>query len=147
MGVLALVQAATGPLPGQASVQRIYTLPNPAVGVDWTFTVPAGESWVLQAAHYDLVASSAPATRQPLIRYSVSGTIAYQAASPLTVTASQDIGFQFAVGLSPASVTPFSFGQLPNMVLQPGVVVASITTNIQSGDQYSGISFYVLAYT
>lgn len=144
---LTLSTSATAILPGQTGALRYYTLSNPATGADWTFTVPAGESWVVQMIAAVLIASATVASRVPNLAPGPSTGAIAVLPQPTAVTAGQTIGMAWGVGLSAVTNGIRMSTSAPMVTIPPNGVVQSLTDNLQSGDRWIGIGIAVLAYT
>jgi len=117
------------------------TISNPAAGADWTQAVPAGARWLVRLVRGTFVTSATVASRNPLLRVQ-PGTVLYTVAQgTLTQAASLTESYTW----SPTTAGEFlNVGavtrQLPiDLRLPAAGSVLSLTANIQTTDQWSGL--------
>lgn len=141
---------ATTPPAGVGTPASII-VPNPAAGANWTYTVPAGEVWLLQAWRGQLTTDANVATR----------SINWRVERPATL---EDLMlFTASVGQAAVSTVVYQgtkgIGELPavrngglqmmfpdGLYVEGGVVISVVTQNIQAGDQWSAIHLDIVRY-
>lgn len=139
--------AVTNPYPDgvPANYPQSGTIAQPAAGANFTINVPPGQTWMVQSVCATLATSATVANRN------VGLTISDQAGNVVAViphttnfTAGQTTRFSWMTTGS-QGVAGWNFS-IPSaqFVVGPGWSIASITNNIQSGDQWSAIA---LSYT
>lgn len=122
-----------------------FTIPAPAAGADWTYEPSNGDQAVIMAITARLTTAVAVANRLPALTLKdQNGTVYFaddmsepQAASLVCrYSWAREAPDPLAVALSNnQSVTaPF-----PNVWLQPGDTIGTVTQNIQAADQWSTI--------
>ena len=120
---------------------------NPAVGTDFTITVPTNARWRLLGGSFELQTSAAAANRLVEIRVLQNLPIIFRCAVKGTVTASQ-LGFinvapgswdTLTVGIAVSMTIPIS----QNIILLPGGSIQSVTTNLQGGDSWVNVQAQV----
>ena len=122
------------------------TVPNPAAGADWSYTLPFSAK--LKAVSAQLNTSGTVATRYPTfvgLLGRVSTYAQYIAMTPSGISASNSAHLQGwagtpglpVVNTGSPGLTMFTF---PDIALGVTNVITSVTFNIQSGDQWSGIN-------
>jgi hypothetical protein len=122
--------------------RRDITLPAPAAGADWVYTLANGSGFRVLALVWTLTASAQVAKRYPSFRIQdgdgntrllVPDTGEVAAASVATVSAAQNI-------TTATSSSGLIFGlQVPNLIMDQGWRIGSFTTNLQTEDQISGV--------
>lgn len=144
---LTVVTSSTYILPGQTPALTVVSQSNPSAGSDWTVTVPAGQTWVVESILAVLTTSATVANRTALLRITSGGTIIVQLPPAAAVTASTPTAYNWAPGVANVAVTQSQSVSTPPLPLVPGTVISSVTSGLQSGDQWSLIAFNVLVYT
>lgn len=126
---------------------RVVQVPKPALGADWSTTVPAGKTWGIRLARATLTCSAAAATRVPSLDLS-DGTTTFAAIPPVeTLVASDVASLTWLESVSYVlNVTPSKYlvQPIPALTLWPGYTIASLTTALDAGDQWSGVVLYVI---
>lgn len=111
----------------------------PAAGADWTYTVPAGQSFTVETLAFSLTTSAAVANRQVQVIIDDGVNELWRWVAPAVQAATATVEYVGALstvesGAVRAGVQSF---ELPNIVLLPGYRIRSITTAIQAADQYT----------
>jgi len=118
---------------------------TPAAGEEWTRTIPANEWCEIISVSCKLVTSATVANRRPTIKFSYGGSQFLQIPTPASITASQTskiFCFRGAIGTDD-QVGLIQTLPLPNdLILGPGGIIGSETTNLQANDEYQNI--YIL---
>lgn len=133
-----------------ARLTRTINVTQPAAGADFTVTVPAGSTWVVQAVRGQLVSSAVAGNRLPALRIGDGFTELQRIAA----VNNQATGLTWVYtwlpgyGYAPATGTiqNLSLGSLAP-VLYAGSTIAAVTAAIDVGDQWSGVALQVLEYT
>ena len=140
--------ASTHTLPLLRGIKNeIISTAAPAAGAESITTVPAGQYWRMVSWYGSITTSATVATRVPAFIIDDGTNVLYKAISGSAgVAASQTMAFPAAVlGASNATVAN-SFQAvtvLPDLILYPGWRFSTLTTSIQTGDQW-GISRLVV---
>lgn len=129
-----------GPIEGPGWISSVQQA-NPAAGVDWILTVPATEHRHLITLNADLAVANSGAARPIEIivddGVNVLARMAGNIAAPINATS--HVNFSNAGTPSTAIATDI-YAQMPSgLVLEAGMRVRSLTTNIVGGDQWSNI--------
>lgn len=124
--------------------------PNPAAGADLSFTVPIGVLWNVVSITALFTASAGVANRT--VNFQVkdqNGKLAYQYAIGTALTAGQTCTYTFSEDV----VTPTSSANggvvlepLPSTWFPSDWSFGTVTTNIQTGDQWSVVGAWIQAY-
>lgn len=128
------------PLEGRGRM-RVITVPNPAVGAEWSLTVPAGVNWFVLGITALFTTSAAVATREPAFVFTDGAAHIVGLTSAFTITASVSFTLVANVGVIPFSQsTIFGNPQVPfDLRLLAGWTVGSNTNLIDVADQWSAI--------
>jgi hypothetical protein len=129
--------------------QRTVQQANPAAGVDWTVTVPAGVRWQLQSIFAVLTTSAAAANRLPRIQIDDGVNVIFAVPAAVNETASLAWLNSWGAGAGAgAFVDPNAIAlALPNdLYLLAGWRVRVVTANIQAADQWSQINLAVRSW-
>lgn len=120
---------------------------SPAVGADWTLTVPAGHLYRLLAVYATLVTAAVAATRVARLAFTdgVRTILDVPPFSTQITTLTRrytwlPVGQAYATGLGILS-------PIPEIDLQAGWTVGTITDAIDPGDQWSGVVLHLLDTT
>lgn len=127
--------------------RKTVRVTQPNAGADFTVTSDGGELWIPLALTAQLVTSAVVATRQPRLEISNSdGIIAVIGCSDtMTATTTHVLSWMRGYGANVVGGTSNRDSMpLPDLALMPGETVASVTTNIDVGDQWSNIRLTVL---
>ena len=126
---------------GGGKLQTV-TVANPAVGADWTATVPNGEIWLLHSVRFTFLTSAIVQDRLVMLSITPVTTETIRIFSPAFQTADAEYNFSIAeFGYAPA----FNFDtyyMLPmpsNIIVGPGGTISSVTDTIDAGDAYTTI--------
>jgi hypothetical protein len=136
---------SVAPEPGLVNV---FTVANPAAGTDISITVPAGVVLRIQSIKFVLTTSASVATRQVTIAIDDGVNTYFTAASPSTQIASQTVTYCAAENMQPQAAAagivmlplPLTLHALQSHRLR------TVTSGIQSGDQFSGIVYYARVF-
>lgn len=124
-------------------LDRVFQVPTPAVGTDWSFTVPGHEAWEILAASFVLTASAVAATRVPSLVIddeTLTYFATYLGASP-TLSQVQRFVASKAAFTPPTVAGAAAHAPLPhNAILAPGHRIRVTTTALDPGDQWSSIA-------
>lgn len=128
-------------------VRRIVSGNAPAVGADWTVTVPAGFTWRLVSVIADLTTSAAVANRDP--HFTVSdGTTVFEIVPPSAMqAASLTRHYIWFPGADAIAIGAGICQAIPELVLPAGFVVASNTVALDVGDQWTKPVLHVIETT
>ena len=132
------------PTPPEFGIPEALTIAGPAVGAEWTQTVPNNTLWLVTAVGFTLLADANVATRESNIILDIGGVDRRIGIPANTQAAGQSRQYLFT--WSPHGANPFVNipGMIPHrLYLQPGWILESVTTGIQVGDQYSSIFILV----
>jgi len=130
---------------GPGNMQAL-TAANPAAGADFVVAPSGNLRWRIQAVSALLTTSAAVANRIVHAEVEDSGGVTLSDVAALTAqVASTAVQYTFMPGVSSqATVDGAQLISLPPaMFLDNGMQIASETTGIQAGDQWSNIRFYV----
>lgn len=136
---------------GQVNRQpRVVTVANPSAGADWSVTVQsAGGSgnvlWVPLSVFATFTTSGVAGTRNPTITYTSGVTFARFGAGG-TVAATATARVAWLRGMSNTNAGTLG-GCLPAIPVPGGTAIASSTSSLDAGDQWSAIALYVLELT
>lgn len=126
--------------------RTLYTaIPSPAAGADFQFTPAQGEAVRVIALLSTLTTSATVANRLPGLRIlDQAGNVVYRVGSATAQVASQTIDHDAAPALSDNQAgfdganTQWSY-PWPDLWLPAGWQIASLTSGLAAGDQWSGI--------
>lgn len=125
---------------------RAITGSDPAANTEISETVPAGARWRLRSMRFALVTDATAANREVVLTLD-NGTLAAYARIPsgANQAASLTHGYTFALhtqkiapGVALAHALP-----LPDVILMPGSLIRTVTTNIQATDNYGAPTYIV----
>lgn len=130
---------------------KVYTVPNPAAGVDWNLSIPNNTRWKIRGIRTTLATSATVANRTPTLR--VFGDSLHQvftSGNNNAQTASTTLSYSYGPGVTPAQVSPTEFvAGLPEeltLATSPtsgAPIITSNTVGIQAADQWSSIQVMV----
>lgn len=127
------------PMQGKGEV-AVITTADPAAGAEISLTVEA-QSWLrLKSFQTSLVADATVSNRRPALRFTIGGTVALTIGSVASITASQTIAVTWLpVGefFNDTSNSIQHNGLLPDILIPPDSVIATVTNNLQAGDNYA----------
>lgn len=116
---------------------------NPAAGVEWSQTVPTGESWQINAIRYTLTTSAVVANRLTSITFDNGSTVFARIPSTQTEPASTVNTYTASVDIASSGLLGTEvLISLPRIILPSGYRISSLTTAIDVGDDYSAPVFY-----
>lgn len=123
------------------------TSADPAAGAELTQTVPSGQFWILRGLHFSLVTDATVANRrvQLVITPPGSGVVNLRISSPAVQVASTTVRYHFYVGAASLenATSLVQHSPLPaGMLLPNDTEIASLTTNLQAGDNLSTMELY-----
>lgn len=130
-------------LPG---VRRVFTIPEPAAGAGFSFTVPGGVQWWVSGAYFTLTADATVDARFVTAIVMVDGLAIWNTWPGYTQSAStiQSYGFASAYGfVGPATGGARVVIPLPNEYLPEGAVVSVAINNGDAGDQLSACNLWI----
>ncbi len=130
------------------TIQTIAFIPNPPVGTDWTFTVPAGQQYEFKACRAILTTSATVAIRSIAFNLKDASVLQFnQVIDSIGVTASQTKGINLSVVSNNYQSVNTHIVPLPSGMLFPaGSTLSSSTLNLQAGDQWSNVVCLVEVY-
>jgi hypothetical protein len=129
-------------------VVETIAIPAPVAGAEFTFTVPAGKRIYVCALRAQLVTDATAPSRFPAIIISSVGGIIASVASGANALTSSTWSFTWTPGVAiyngsaaqPNSVVPWP----PDVILEEGTVITSLTGAIAAADQWSLITLQTL---
>jgi hypothetical protein len=125
-------------------VRRTIAVDRPAVGLDWTTTVPAGHVWELATVFASLTSSAVVANRVPRLVVTAEGVTILDAPPAAVQAASLTRRYSWAGYEAAYQVDTGVAVPLPPLVLAEGATVGSLTTALDVGDQWSAPVLYVV---
>lgn len=122
-------------------------IPSPAAGADWSFAIPSGHVYRLLSVYAQLVTSAAVATRVARLAFT-DGDRTFLDVPPFATQAAS-LTRRYAWAVSPAATAQGTgiLSSLPEVELQAGWTIASVTDLIDVADQWSGIVLNVIDTT
>lgn len=117
------------------------TLTTPAVGQEFTLTVPQNQIWEIHGLTLRLFASAAVANRTVAMHVILPDNSIDRKVAGTVQTASQTISYYFIPGGTNQVVVANSeqeVGLRSSIILPPGSIMRTDTANLQAGDQWSG---------
>lgn len=125
------------------AVVETTAVKQPAVGTDWSLTVPGGKAWQLLYVHGQLVTSAVVANRLPILTIdNGSGELVQTRMalrSVITATTTAQCEWQRFASDAAVTVSNVFYGHIPESVLPGGTRLIMATQAIDVGDQWSGI--------
>lgn len=122
-----------------------YTGSDPAADTEWSETVPDGKVWRVLSIRATLVTDANAANRQVSVTLTDATNTFFRSSSASVQAAS--LTHIYTVADLPGVVVGASSlvhqVPLPPMLLPPGTVIASVTTNKQATDNWGAPVFYV----
>lgn len=130
---------------GEAYVQT-QAVASPAVGTDWTVTVPTNARWQILEVSAVLSASSGASARLVAVLFDDPTNITNVVVSPVSQTSGQGVRYNMAASMPFDFITPPT-GNLeaymplssPGPFLSAGHRLRTSTANLGAGDQWSSI--------
>lgn len=141
------------PLPwGIIPTERLFEVvrgPAPAIGAEFTFTVPGNKVWKPLSLRVQFTTSAVAATRGPTLVFD-DGNVEYaRVGDAFGSIAGQNAQRTWALGLGSsfraASNYPVA-SPLPDLFMLPGHRIRSNTIAIDGGDQYGEQDLWVVSY-
>lgn len=116
-------------------------VPNPAAGVDWTFTAATAQRVLVKSFSSLLTPSATVANRNVSIIVDDGVNTVWQVIQPTSIPASQVTTLSATTTNATAGVLPSIQTQIfpPNLFLEPGWRLRVSTGNLQATDQWSAI--------
>jgi hypothetical protein len=133
--------------PGVGRGARVFeTVPPPAAGKEWLWTVPSGYYWRMLATFTELTASAQAATRFP--GYQVldqDGDVIFTVGPNNNLTAGKTAKISFVKELTFNAATESLIinAPFPDLLLPAGYQVGSLTGALQTEDKYSETSMWL----
>jgi len=117
----------------------VFTGSDPAAGVEIAETIPAGAAWRIQSILTTLVTSATVASRVTQLTVTRSGVVIFRSLINGSMSASTTTAIIFSpFGASFSSGGVIVAGLLiPDLILNAGDVIATITASLQVGDNYA----------
>lgn len=128
---------------------RSVTGTDRAANTEITETVPAGKVWRIQAFKATIVCDAQAANRSVHLIYDDGTNILWGATALSTGIATGGYIVTGAIGApyqTSTSVQNYSSIPLPDIPLGPGCRITTLTTNMQTGDNWGAPILYVVAY-
>lgn len=125
---------------------RQIPVQTPAIGAEWTITVPGGTIWEILAVKYVFSTSAAAGNRNPttaifdqdsVLQYRFSPASNFAPGTAATLILSTGYGDHLTIGAFNSSLPN------PPLAIFPGFIVRSLTSAIDVGDSYSAITLFV----
>lgn len=118
---------------------------DPAAGVEWSITVPAGARWRVRSVTATLVTDATVANREPSIVFTADGAVVASVPSGVAHVASQTRRYswfpQSVRGAGAASLDVIV--PIPALELRAGDTITSVTTALVAGDNWGAPIVYV----
>lgn len=121
-------------------LQKEILVVAPAVGVEWSATVPPGSTWELLTVRHSITTSAVVANRIPGLRVTDSdGGFVLRIPPSGQVAASSSQGLSFASGIGGWVNLGEMVSPLPSppILLPSGWIIRSLTSALDVGDQYA----------
>lgn len=126
---------------------QVVSIPQPAAGAGFTYTVSGAERELLLAVTFQLVSDANAATRTVRVLFRDSNGVTFAAvAAPHTQTATHTVVYSLALGMTAYGDddTANIGGSLPYLPLDVGDTVVVSIANVQAGDQVSSARVFKL---
>jgi hypothetical protein len=125
-------------------VRRVTVSANPAANVEASLTVPAGVLWRLMSVQASLVTDATVANRAARLTLTVDNVVVADI-PPVAVQAASLTGRY----LWWAKDSAYAVGQaqaipIPDVVMPPGAIIATVTDNRAAGDDWSALTVYAI---
>lgn len=127
--------------------RRIYSIANPAAGVDITVPVPPHRAWQLLGVSVTLTASASAGNRLPALTLrDASNVTLAQIVSPTAITATLAPRVSWVTGLGAANVVAASFATLtlPTPCYMLSAESLTITGHTDAGDTWTNCRVTVI---
>ena len=130
--------------PFEFGTPRIINVPNPAIGAEWTQTVPLGAAWLLIGIRSRLTNAALGGSRVYQVQVN-DGTTTMIVSKPEVVTiGGEDRNFTFLQASGGAlALAEISSTLMQRLWLRTGWILSSITANLAVGDQHQTIRLMV----
>ena len=128
-------------------IHREISVPSPAAGAEWSFTLPSGYDYLVALGRATFVASAAAATRTPGFQISNGDGLQFYASQPGTsvaATLTQTVSYSTDGAQGPSGASAVNTIDVPEVILPGGWRIGSLTGLIDAADQYSAIRLYLL---
>lgn len=124
--------------------RRVITVTDPAVGTDWMLTVPGGHAYQILSTISTLTTDATVVDRTPRLVLRQDGAPVWESVDTVSAGDSQS-GIWTAAPLVPTA-TGNTMVQLtlPVACLPAGGQIGMVTDGLQAGDQWSGITVWVI---
>lgn len=123
--------------------RRVVVVPAPAAGSDASLTVPGGHAYRVIAVYGVLVTDANVADRTLELVATVDGSTVGRFPTAGNVPANSTAPATWAPHLDPATAAASLVGSIPELTLPAGATLATLTDQIQAGDQWSALSVLV----
>lgn len=137
------------PALAENGANTLVTVAVPAAGAEWSVTIPANQKWEIRSIFFIFTASAVVASRRPGVEIKFPTNVYFSIPTVADVIISQAYTFNFYKGaISINDATGFrQTAPLPEkIIVGASIVINSLTTNIQAGDQYSEIRMEVAIF-
>lgn len=127
----------------ETAILRTFTVANPAVATDWTFTVPGESVLGVFTISARLVTDGNAANRIPVLRVTDGATALFRVGvgAALTATTTTDLSWLPEIGYrDTATNANTQMIGLPPLYMAAGAQIIVATTALQVGDQWSNIT-------
>lgn len=124
--------------------RRVVTIAAPAAGSDASLTVPGGHLYRVLSVYGVLTTDANVADRAIEVRATIDGSVVGRFPTAGTVPANSTAAATWAPHLDASAGTAALVGSIPELPLTAGAVLATLTTGIQAGDQWSAVNVLVL---
>lgn len=123
-------------------VMRIVAAPNPALGAEFSFTVPGQAIWRPLSLVATLAVDAAANPATPIIEYTDGSVVFARGLAGIAAPAAASTVYSFLPGnafVAAAIVGTDAFGFIPPIVLPGGSIIRSATDQMAGADQWSAI--------
>jgi len=131
-----------------AGVPRVIIVPQPVAATDWTYT-HSGPSWfLLRNVIGQLVTSATVATRIARLQLTYQSVLAAQLPPSASQAASLTVVYNTSTTFAGTADAGTALWVLPEgLIVKDGMKLASSTTALSAGDQWSAIALLVEEFT
>ncbi len=122
---------------------------NAAAGDDVLDVVPTTSWWKLRAFNFTLVTDATVSSRRVHVKIGANGVFQFENAAAIDQTASQTRVYYCYVasgGLQIDNGSAIHIPIPPDLILMPDDEIITITTNLQAGDNFGAVQYYVEEY-
>lgn len=123
-------------------VMRTVAVTAPAAGADWTLTCPGESVWAVYATTARFVTSAVVANRAPKLVITDGSNTMFDITDDVAITATltTQISWLSLLGYQDTAIAAASLNiGTPQIVLQPGWTIGTVTSLIDVGDQWSRV--------